>query len=248
MNLSAEQLRAIILAEAQKIENEQATRLEEEFVDLDLEALRAIIQEEAQLFEAGSKLAEEEVYEEGDLNMNEHGDAPWDERSDDDAGFMDRLSVDAPDPAHDGGELSDPHVEYSELEEDTFHREEMHDDMDVDRLRRLRDALNDHIHNLETQHGRAERRHEELGEGDALPDELAEEVVGEASDEDAGQKATDKFAQGKTLSAEEEEAMQKHQAEKLKKGLGLEESSETLSESATRPDPAISRWMKIAGL
>ena len=46
------------------------------------------------------------------------------------------------------------------LREDSSEEEEAHDDADIDRLRRIRDDLNDHIRNLEDQHDRAKRHGE----------------------------------------------------------------------------------------
>tara|TARA_A100001515_G_scaffold46657_1_gene36735 strand:+ start:269 stop:994 length:726 start_codon:yes stop_codon:yes gene_type:complete len=241
MELTADQLRAIILAEAQKIENEEATRLEEEAVSLDIETLRAIIQEEAQLFEEGYKMSEMDVYEEGDVDFSEgHGD-------DHAAGMMD---------------------------EESFAKEMMHDRMDIHRLRDIRDALNAHIHNLEMQDDRAHDHRRHMHE-EELPAELSEEEADESHcgggkvrmeedmedegaynmeeemiDEDAGQKATEKFAKGESLNNAEREAMLQHMSDKLGKSLKINESveAENLNESAAPSNPAVSRWMQIAGL
>jgi hypothetical protein len=67
--------------------------------------------------------------------------------------------------------------ETNHLDEDTFHDEERHDDMDVDHLRRIRDEINNHLRRLEMQHGRAEHRHEERDEGELREDELEEHEV-----------------------------------------------------------------------
>lgn len=168
MELTASELRDMILAEAQKIENEGATRLEEEAVSLDIETLRSIIQEEAQLFEEGAKMSEMDVYEEGDVDMSEgHGE--------------DSLS-----DTHRGGhgEMANPELNYDAgmdeeaLEEDSFRREMDHDDADIDHLRRIRDELNAHIHNLEMQDDRAHERDPSLHE-EELPAELSEEEADE---------------------------------------------------------------------
>ena len=238
MELTADQLRAIILAEAQKIENEAATRLEEEAVSLDIETLRAIIQEEAQLFEEGYKMSEMDVYEEGDINFSEgHGD-------DHAAGMMD---------------------------EESFAREMMHDRMDVDHLRDIRDALNAHIHNLEMQDDRAHDHRRHMHE-EELPAELSEEETDESHcgggkvrmeedmedegaynmeeemiGEDAGQDAAEKFAQGGTLTDKEEEAFLQKVTNDFGKKLAAAKAKK-LNESAAPSNPAVSRWMQIAGL
>ena len=75
---------------------------------------------------------------------------------------------------------------------------------------------------------------------------MEEEMIGE----DAGQDATDKFAKGEDLNPEEKEAMLKHMSDKLGKNLKVKESveAENLNESAEPSNPAVSRWMQIAGL
>ena len=245
MELTADQLRAIILAEAQKIENEGATRLEEEAVSLDIETLRAIIQEEAQLFEEGYKMSEMDVYEEGDINFSEGHD------DDHAAGMMD---------------------------EESFAREMMHDRMDVDHLRDIRDALNAHIHNLEMQDDRAHDHRRHMHE-EELPAELSEEETDESHC--GGGKVRmeeDMEDEGAYSSMEEEmidEALTPEQQKSLdmltkavEKGANIETDKETgeykikptkpeanesveaenLNESAAPSNPAVSRWMQIAGL
>ena len=132
MELTADQLRAIILAEAQKIENEGATRLEEEAVSLDIETLRAIIQEEAQLFEEGYKMSEMDVYEEGDIDFSEgHGE-------DHAAGMMDEESF-AREMMHDRKDIHhlrdirdalNAHIHNLEMQDDRAHdhRRHMHEE------------------------------------------------------------------------------------------------------------------------
>lgn len=268
MELTASQLRDMILAEAQKIENEGATRLEEEAVSLDIETLRSIIQEEAQLFEECVKMSEMDVYEEGDVDMSEgHGE--------------DSLSV-----THRGGshEEANPELNYDAgmdeeaLEEDSFRREMDHDDADIDHLRRIRDELNDHIHNLEMQDDRAHERDPSLHE-EELPAELAEEEL-EMMEEDAAEDAAEKAAREKLTDQQKrdlDKAKKAYDAAKDKFGpihfakdeavnesadlansdmlqlAGLEsktsEDTEALINEATkRPNPEVSRWMQIAGL
>ena len=232
MELTADQLRAIILAEAQKIENEGATRLEEEAVSLDIETLRAIIQEEAQLFEEGYKMSEMDVYEEGDINFSEgHGD-------DHAAGMMD---------------------------EESFAREMMHDRMDVDHLRDIRDALNAHIHNLEMQDDRAHDHRRHMHE-EELPAELSEEETDEShcgggkvrmEEEMIGE--AEATAPQKPSPEDLKRLEKMHKAGKLTVNLSKHfnddgtpknESveAEKLNESAAPSNPAVSRWMQIAGL
>ena len=242
MELTADQLRAIILAEAQKIENEGATRLEEEAVSLDIETLRAIIQEEAQLFEEGYKMSEMDVYEEGDIDFSEgHGE-------DHAAGMMD---------------------------EESFAREMMHDRMDVDHLRDIRDALNAHIHNLEMQDDRAHDHRRHMHE-EELPAELSEEETDESHC--GGKRMEEDMEDEGAYNMEEEmidEALTPEQQKRLdmltkavEKGANIERDKETgeykimpkkpeanesveaenLNESAAPSNPAVSRWMQIAGL
>ena len=247
MELTADQLRAIILAEAQKIENEGATRLEEEAVSLDIETLRAIIQEEAQLFEEGYKMSEMDVYEEGDVDMSEghYG--------------KDYLSM-----TH--GLNSDPDLDYA-MDEESFAKEIDHDDADIIHLRHIRDALNDHIHNLEMQDDRAHdhRRHmheeelpaelseEEADEGHCGGVRMEEEMIGE----DADTEKAEKEARAKLTDQELrdlERAKEAHKKAKERFGDALPSSTnesveaENLNESAAPSNPAVSRWMQIAGL
>jgi len=156
MKLDANSLRHLILTEARKIEQSLA---EEAVVEVTPDFLRNIIQEEAakfaenaQFLEAASEI-EAAVMAEGDVDM------PLPSMDEEDEVLEMEMLPDEP------------------LEEDTFHREEMHDDEDVDRLRRMRDDLNAHIHNLEMQHDRAEDRHHERDEG-----ELREDTVDEHGD------------------------------------------------------------------
>jgi len=269
MELTASQLRDMILAEAQKIENEGATRLEEEAVSLDIETLRSIIQEEAQLFEECAKMSEMDVYEEGDVDMSEgHGE--------------DSLSV-----THCGGshEEANPELNYDAgmdeeaLEEDSFRREMDHDDADIDHLRRIRDELNDHIHNLEMQDDRAHERDPSLHE-EELPAELAEEELemideaekvklspgdmkrlekmhkdGNLTVDLSGHFNPDGTPKGQNESVEAEnlnESADLANSDMLQlAGLESKTSEDTealINEATKRPNPEVSRWMQIAGL
>ena len=257
MELTADQLRAIILAEAQKIENEGATRLEEEAVSLDIETLRAIIQEEAQLFEEGYKMSEMDVYEEGDVDMSEghggdHGGDMMDEES-----FAKEMMHDRMDIHHlrDIRDALNAHIHNLEMQDDRAHdhRRHMHEEElpaelseeETDeshcgggKVRMEEDPMD------EMTYGYEESAHPPSDEGSYSS--MEEEMI----DETAGQKATDKFARGEEIDAEEKVAMLKHISDKLTQGLKVKESveAENLNESAAPSNPAVSRWMQIAGL
>ena len=241
MELTADQLRAIILAEAQKIENEEATRLEEEAVSLDIETLRAIIQEEAQLFEEGYKMSEMDVYEEGDVDFSEgHGD-------DHAAGMMDEESF-AKEMMHDRMDIH--HLrDIRDALNAHIHNLEMQDDRAHDHRRHM------HEEELPAELSEEEADESHCGGGkvrmeEDMEDEGAYNMEEEMIDEDAGQKATEKFAKGESLNNAEREAMLQHMSDKLGKSLKINESveAENLNESAAPSNPAVSRWTQIAGL
>ena len=254
MKLNAESLRNLILSEARKIQSQLD---EDNTVEVTPEILRQIIQEEAERFEADARISEEFDKLEESLIEEMMGKDQLPDLDEDEVVELEMLDEEDDfdifedvDEGHCGGAMEEEEA----LEEDSFRQEMDHDRRDVNHLRRIRDELNNHIHNLEMQDDRAHERDPHLHEEDDFGTEF--DPRAKLDGEDEGEK-------GEALE-EEEHVKEMDHGDKAEEGAKLSEGqkaaarllraagikNEVITEGKLNEEVSndVSRWLRLSGL